>query len=284
MTDDGFFLVSASKDGKPMLRNGDTGDWVGTFEGHKGAVWGASINKDATYVGTAAADFTARVWDTLTGDEIQAFQHSHIVRTCQFSGDQKRLATGGKEKKVRIFDLTQPDAEPRVFEGSPSGVRALAWHADDASLLSSMSDHGGFWVWDVRTGEVVQKFETDKPVTSMEIAEDDATVVTADGCNVRFWDMRTRKMIKVHSEPFLVESASYCKEKGYFAAGGEDMWVRLFDFETCKELDCNKGHHGPVHNVRFAPGGETYSSGSEDGTIRIWRSDFHLQGAEAAAA
>ena len=134
------------------------------------------------------------------------------------------------------------------------------------------TNHGGFWVWDVRTGEVVQKFETDKPVTSMEIAEDDATVVTADGCNVRFWDLRTRKLIKVHTEPFLVESASYCKEKGYFAAGGEDMWVRLFDFETCKELDCNKGHHGPVHNVRFAPGGETYSSGSEDGTIRIWRS------------
>ena len=46
--DESYWFVSSSHDGKPMIRNGESGDWVGTFNGHRGAVYRSSINNSGS--------------------------------------------------------------------------------------------------------------------------------------------------------------------------------------------------------------------------------------------
>lgn len=272
VTPDGFFLISASKDSSPMLRNGETGDWVGTFEGHKGAVWSCCLDTNALRAASGSADFTAKIWDAISGDELHSFEHKHIVRACAFSEDTNFLLTGGVEKILRIYDLNRPDASPREVDKTPGSVRTVAWLHSDQTILSSCTDMGGVRLWDVRTGGVVRSLETKSPVTSAEVSQDGRYITTADGFTVKFWDANHFGLVKSYNMPCTVESASLEPKFGYkFIAGGEDMWLRVFDFYTGEEIACNKGHHGPVHCVRFSPGGESYASGSEDGTIRIWQ-------------
>ncbi|KHN27398.1 Serine-threonine kinase receptor-associated protein [Glycine soja] len=272
VTPDGFFLISASKDSSPMLRNGETGDWIGTFEGRKGAVWSCCLDTSALRAATASADFSTKVWDALTGDELHSFEHKHIVRACAFSEDTHLLLTGGVEKILRIYDMNRPDAPPREVDKSPGSVRTVAWLHSDQTILSSCTDMGGVRLWDVRSGKIVQTLETKSSVTSAEVSQDGRYITTADGSTVKFWDANYYGLVKSYDMPCTVESVSLEPKYGNkFVAGGEDMWVRVFDFHTGNEIACNKGHHGPVHCVRFSPGGESYASGSEDGTIRIWQ-------------
>ena len=267
-----------------MLRNGATGDWIGTFQGHKGAVWACVLNDPAFVAATASADFTARVWNAVTGDEVHQFAHKHIVRTTAFErgATATRLVTGGAEKLLRIFDLQRPEADPHTLPPAPDNIRCATWAVNNTVLLVSYLDKPNVDIWDVRTDAgVVKTLQTKGTVTSIELTNpsDGQYIVTADGSSVQIRDgAYLDRVVKEHIvSDYEVETASYCPERQRIVCGGTDMWVHLHDSRTGEELESGRGHHGPVHCVRFAPGGATYASGSEDGTIRIWQTDFILQ-------
>jgi len=59
-------------------------------------VWSNKLNDTGLRAVTGSADFSARVWDALTGLELHQFPHKHIVRTVDFAHRSNRIVTGGE--------------------------------------------------------------------------------------------------------------------------------------------------------------------------------------------
>ncbi|KAE8354826.1 WD repeat protein [Aspergillus coremiiformis] len=303
--DDQYYLISACKDNNPMLRDGITGDWIGTFLGHKGAVWQARLSTDATIAATAAADFSAKVWDTHTGECLHTLQHSHIVRAVAFpiQPSPQVLATGGFEKKLRIFDLsrsnsgsnsssptfpssagengagTQSVTSYEIGPGVHNGtIKSIVWNQDYNILTTAAEDRKIRW-WDLRSRHPVMEYTVEGAISSCELntlairPNDPGILTVAAGKSVYLFDGSSPgRLLKRSDFRYEVASAAVNNETGRLVTGSaDDTWVRVYDLRTDEELEVQKGHHGPIWSVSFSPDGRIYGTGSEDGTIKLWK-------------
>lgn len=279
------YLLSACHDKMPMIRNGGTGDWIGTWTGHKGAVWSCQMDPTGNLAATASGDYSARVWDAITGQSLCELPHKHIVKTCVFSPNSEQLATGGKEASLRIYDLSKlllkKDApkDPSFELKQESPITKLAWMTNELLLCACMN--GKIYLWNTTSKTIVKTLETSEgaEIRDMEVqtlnTSQKKVLSVASGTKVAFFDLATTyEKLHEYKMPihFKDEGGVTLHPSGSkFVAGGSDLWVRVFDFETGTELECHKGHHGPIRCVRFSPDGNSYASGSEDGTIRLWK-------------
>jgi serine-threonine kinase receptor-associated protein len=258
-----------------MLREW-TGDWIGTFLGHKGAVWSTKLSLDTSKAATGSADFTAKIWDTYTGQPLHSFPHNHIVRTVSISPSSAHLLTGGQEKKVRIFDLTKPDAEPDFLYDAGSQthdgvIKSVVCVGEQYGV--SAGDDGKIKWWDLRTRKIIKSAIFPSPITSMEVSPQTQRLVVTWGHTVEFIpQIPNGPPTHTVALPYSPSSASvHPVLQDRFVTGNlADEWVRVHGMDG-EEREVLKGHHGPVHCVEFSPDGEMYASGSEDGTIRFWQ-------------
>jgi len=275
--DDGtYLLISSCKDGNPMLREW-TGDWIGTFLGHKGAVWSTKLSPDASRAASGSADFTAKVWDSYTGNLLHSFPHNHIVRSVALSPTSSHLLTGGQEKKVRMFDLGRPDADPDYL-GEPGAlshegtVKSVVWVGDHTGVTAG--EDGFIKWWDLRTRTLTNTMTFPKPITSMELSPQTGRLVVTSGTTVAFIPALPNSNGLTHSLnlPYSPSSATIhpILQDRFVTGNTGDEWVRVHAMDG-EEREVLKGHHGSVHCVEFSPDGEMYASGSEDGTIRLWQ-------------
>ncbi|UKZ61027.1 uncharacterized protein TrAtP1_002300 [Trichoderma atroviride] len=293
-----YYLLSACKDGNPMLRDGVTGDWIGTFMGHKGAVWQVRLSPDASNAATASADFTCKIWDTHTGELLYTIQHEHIVRAVAYAPDNSELvATGGMEKKLRVFDLSEFVSTPgepitipasagfEIAVGAHQGaIKFICW-TNDPNVLVTACDKTLRWL-DLPTRSVIHQEVLDGEIRSCEMvslapewsSEHDIggglpVLAVAAGKTAYFWGgRRAFEHLKSIEFPSTIASVGLDVQGRKVVVGEEPgTWARVVSYDDDTVIDVHKGHHGPIWSIAFSPDGQLYATASEDGTIKMWK-------------
>lgn len=276
--------MSACLDGTPMLRDGLSGDWVGSFVGHKGAVWGACISPDAALAATAGADFTARLWDAVNGECKTVLTQKHICKSVAFSADCTRLLTAGNTNSINIYDVNACEDTPVALltpkdPNAKTTVKLARYVSSGSDVVVSATsgerEEKVLSIWDVRSGAVERTLPLGSVAKSGELRSDGKFLtVTAADSSMSVYNLEKMERIMQVPVPVATESASLrYPQMDMMVTGGQDLTVRRFDLNkdgTATEVEANRGHHGPVWVLRFAPDGESYASGSDDGTIRLW--------------
>ena len=259
----------------------------------------------------------SKIWDCHTGECLATLQHQHIVRTVAFPPNNRPLlvATGGFEKKLRIFDISQYKTSSKAPSGAPGSavanasindgnsnssespaspdgitrqvsdagssevgegvhqgaIKSIIWLPSD-TLVTLADDNKIRW-FDIRTHSLLKDFALTGTIGSCEMSPDGTVISVAAGKTAYFFSgVEPGQLIKKVETKFDVSCVAYHAEKRQFIVGGSsDTWVRIYDYDTGKELEVNRGHHGPVWTVAVTPDGKMYGTGSEDGTVKLWK-------------
>ena len=282
---------------------------------HRGSVTDVAFSPDGARVLTASRDGTARLWDAATGSRVGAtLQHDAPVIAAQFNPQGDQILTATETGATRLWNATgdplaQPvqhqssilaigwtrrgwqvvirpeDRQVRIRSAASGTAIGTAMH-HDAKILSAALDQDGERVitgasdktarlWNVITGEALQKFAGNSAVTAVSFSRDGALVLTGTASSdLVIWSTKTGKVITSDWLTSVPTNIAVSKDGGFVVAGGRfttGPQVLKPSQQRNHFIGSTLRHADDVLSVAFSPDASHVVSGSKDGTARIWR-------------
>ncbi|KAI1073332.1 hypothetical protein LB507_011656 [Fusarium sp. FIESC RH6] len=197
--------------------------------------------------------------------------HSSSVYSVVFSHDSKKVASGSRDKTIRIWDAETDECEQEL-KGHSSSVYSVVFSHDSKKVASGSGDNT-IRIWNAETGECERELKGHSGwVNSVLFSHNSKKVASGSGDNtIRIWNAETgecERELKGHSN--WVMSVVFSHDSKRVASGSSDNTIRIWNAETGECERELKGHSSSVMSVVFSHDSKKVASGSRDNTIRIW--------------
>ncbi|KAL2231790.1 UNVERIFIED_CONTAM: Eukaryotic translation initiation factor 3 subunit I [Sesamum indicum] len=298
---DGDLLFSCAKDHNPTVWFADNGERLGTYRGHNGAVWSCDISRDSTRLITGSADQTAKLWDVKTGTPLYTFNFDSPARSVDFAvGDRLAVITTdpfmGLPSAIHIKRIARDPEDQTgesvlILKGPQGRINRAVWGPLNRTIISAGED-SVIRIWDSETGKLLKESDKEdghkKPITSLSKSTDGSHFLTGSlDKSAKLWDIRTLKLIKTYVTERPVNAVAMSPLLDHVVlGGGQDasavtttdhragkFEAKFYDKILTEEIGGVKGHFGPINALAFNPDGKSFSSGGEDGYVRLHHFD-----------
>ncbi len=236
------------------------------------AVNAVAFTPDGGQVAVGSQDRSVHLFNVRTRQVRVLRGHKDQVIGLHFSRDGRRLASGSWDGEIRVWDLGNPRARPRVLTGHTDAVHAVRFVGDQ--LLASASTDKTVRLWDQRTGKLLRVMRGHaKAIWAMDVTADGALLATSDADHtIRLWQLPAGEpagVLRGHKGP--IYGLDVDPEGRLLASASLDSTIRLWRLPAGEPVRTIKGHKGGVISVRFSGDGGLLASGSRDKSVRLWR-------------
>lgn len=191
-----------------------------------------ALSLDSRYALSASWDGTLRLWDASKGKCVETFvDHTKDVLTCSFSHDNRQIASGGRDKKIKIWN-TKGECKYTVDEDDHSDWVSCVRFSHDSKTprLATASWDGQIKIWEPQSMALQNTFVGHtNAVTSLAFAQK-ATYLASGGKdgNILLWNVDEGSFIKshLHSEP--INQVLFSKIN-YWIAAATDSGIIIWD-------------------------------------------------------